>query len=484
MANETIIKNGVLTNVISNEAKTINMTYTASLVGGQPGWMFNSSALFQAAGGLTVGMASLDAGGDPLGIIAILDGSNSIGQIMCLTESPTSKKSMLSLGGGLYSGKISLLDASTYPGVEKAAINVDPINGGIIQLYNMAVVPKTISISVDSLGNLTFQDEVVGASKTLAELLAGGEGLSSTLAIGNYAVLTSTQSLFDLQSPLVAGSTAFKVSRTSDSNYGVKIGDAINGVAGNLTVNTVSYQLFAVTGTGTPNVQVGSENNLANLNVYGSLVVFESGLLPNKASISLPALAADITLDLPITSGTLALTSALGSYLPLGGGVMTGNITMTTAGWIGLGAAKGRLIFTDAGTDTLGINDADLDMIDHNILNALTVQLTEGSYLKNAIKTGIVGIAELVDSIPETNGSGVVWHYTVRDSTGANLRAGTITAVWEPGSIKFAETSTLSIGVTTDLAFTVTEDSTNVYLNATRGGGALSWDVRVIRNLI
>ncbi len=36
---------------------------------------------------------------------------------------------------------------------------------------------------------------------------------------------------------------------------------------------------------------------------------------------------------------------------------MSGNFTVDTASWIGLGAAKGRIVFTDAGTDTLAILD-------------------------------------------------------------------------------------------------------------------------------
>ena len=94
-----------------------------------------------------------------------------------------------------------------------------------------------------------------------------------------------------------------------------------------------------------------------------------------------------------------------------------------------------------------------------------------------------------VDVIDDLNANSATWNYVLRN-TGAdgNLRAGTITAVWEESdpdsAVKFFEYATNDIGTTTAVTFDVikndTADTIALLMTATSG----TWEVKAIRTLL
>jgi hypothetical protein len=68
------------------------------------------------------------------------------------------------------------------------------------------------------------------------------------------------------------------------------------------------------------------------------------------------------------------------TFLPLSGGVMTGNITMPEDGWIGIGASVERLVFDGSGGQ-LDIQGADLDLNSNDILAVATLTMDEDAWI-------------------------------------------------------------------------------------------------------
>jgi len=87
---------------------------------------------------------------------------------------------------------------------------------------------------------------------------------------------------------------------------------------------------------------------------------------------------------------------------------------------------------------------------------------------------------ETVITVSDSNISGYFFDYVV--SNGANLRAGTVTAVEYDGTVEFNETSTTDIGDTSDLTLLVDSDGTNIKLRATAASD--NWSVKTIARLI
>lgn len=94
-----------------------------------------------------------------------------------------------------------------------------------------------------------------------------------------------------------------------------------------------------------------------------------------------------------------------------------------------------------------------------------------------------------LDTLNDTDGTAVNWDYVVRNNTtDGNLRAGTITAVWEesdPDSdVEWFEVHTNDIGDTSAVTFNVVKNDTSdtIILQVTTSSN--NWDVKAIRRLI
>ncbi len=89
---------------------------------------------------------------------------------------------------------------------------------------------------------------------------------------------------------------------------------------------------------------------------------------------------------------------------------------------------------------------------------------------------------EDVDTFADTTADGVIWHFLVKN--GANLRVGLVYACWDAtgDTIQYAESTTQDVGDTSALSLSVDIDSNNVRLRATATSD--NWSVKVVRNLI
>jgi hypothetical protein len=120
--------------------------------------------------------------------------------------------------------------------------------------------------------------------------------------------------------------------------------DLSSSVANSTTTPVITLNVPNASATARGVITTGTQT-IAGLKTFTSSVVIsggsalqiESGTTGNYAYLQSPAgLAGGITLTLPSTTGTLALTSALGSYLPLAGGTLTGALNGTSASFSGL----------------------------------------------------------------------------------------------------------------------------------------------------
>lgn len=72
-----------------------------------------------------------------------------------------------------------------------------------------------------------------------------------------------------------------------------------------------------------------TNNEFTNIELGGS-IIFEGATANNfETTLSVTDPTADRTINLPNASGTIALASELGAYLPLAGGTMTGNLVIS-----------------------------------------------------------------------------------------------------------------------------------------------------------
>lgn len=88
----------------------------------------------------------------------------------------------------------------------------------------------------------------------------------------------------------------------------------------------------------------------------------------------------------------------------------------------------------------------------------------------------------VVDSFAETDAVGALWRYVVMK--GGNRRAGTIIATWDnsTNAVEFRETSSMDIGSTLDVTFSITNVSDQIRLQMTVPSD--DWAVRAVRQMI
>lgn len=119
---------------------------------------------------------------------------------------------------------------------------------------------------------------------------------------------------------------------STDDEISAKFGTS--GVNSTFEVAGTTGNLFYIVGDGTANngvfVRDSSENNIAQFKDNGVYLsqVLKLDLTGGKwLSFVVPSSSSDIALTLPSVSATLATTAELGSYLPLAGGTLSGDIT-------------------------------------------------------------------------------------------------------------------------------------------------------------
>jgi hypothetical protein len=138
------------------------------------------------------------------------------------------------------------------------------------------------------------------------------------------------------------------------------------------------------------------------------------------------------------TTGTtgVTITSISGSQIITGSQIISGSLNVT-----GSAAITGSLIVNNA------------------THNGTSLTTTSGT---STIQSDLTG-----------SFNSVFYKYSIKN--GVNARAGEVTAVWNGSTIVYEEYSTVDVGNTTDLTFSVALSGTNVNLNAASTGG---WTVK------
>jgi hypothetical protein len=105
-----------------------------------------------------------------------------------------------------------------------------------------------------------------------------------------------------------------------------------------------------------------------------------------------------------------------------------------------------------------------------------------GSYqapsLNTTTRTSLTAGTNTIYSIPTSAYTGAFYEYTLISTGTTGARAGQIMSIWSGTSANFTETSTLDIGTTTGVTFTVAVSGSNAVLSssATTAG----WTVKTI----
>ena len=145
--------------------------------------------------------------------------------------------------------------------------------------------------------------------------------------------------------------------------------------------------------------------------------------------------------------------------------------------------ADAKFLYTTGDTMTSGdLTITDLSGTSNRFVYVdATGKLQESDkYIYKIVKSVAGGGTDIIDTITASTCKAVVWDYVIDDGT--NMRAGTITAVWNGSSVDWNETSTPDIGDTSSLDFSVTIGGTIIELKTTITAG--TWNIDVNRQMI
>ena len=187
-------------------------------------------------------------------------------------------------------------------------------------------------------------------------------------------------------------------------------------------------------------------------------------ILAGTTSVSVGSSGATGSVTLRTTSGDgLVLSGAnvgIGVTSPSQKLHVSGNVRVTGAYYDSANSAgtSGQILSSTA-TGTSWINNTVQTAVNNG-------KITVGSL------TGTTEIAPL----PVATYDGAVYHYVVKN--GANLRAGTINAVWDGTVVSYTEVSTSDIGSTSGVLLSVTISGTDALLNITVP--ASGWSIKVV----
>jgi hypothetical protein len=141
----------------------------------------------------------------------------------------------------------------------------------------------------------------------------------------------------------------------------------------------------------------------------------------------------------------------------------------STPTWKG-GMVSGSLQITNFGFTTTGSNTFIGDQV---IQGSLTIREAQ---FKQFTITGITVGSHTVTGIANGLYDAAFYDYVVKDGT--NMRAGTVTAVWDGSTVKYNEVSTTDIGDTSAVNLSVVLASGNAELIATISSG--TWDFKTL----
>lgn len=194
---------------------------------------------------------------------------------------------------------------------------------------------------------------------------------------------------------------------------------------------------------------------VSKMDYKGDLYIGLQAGMNGAKFLASPLIAAQRTFTLPDASGTVALTSDLGSYLATAGGTMAGSINMNSAGGL---------------TNATSVTSTSVTAGSYGFTGEATVL----SSTHKAIN--FEGSPVIIETIASAGTGGAIWHYIVTRLQ--HTRTGTIMAVWDHDltSVKFTETCTDDIGDTSDLTFDFTWSGLNLLFTA-----SATWDAYTVK---
>ena len=386
--------------------------------------------------------------------------------------------------GGTGSGFTLTLNTLSNTGVKPIGLRVDGINIGRGNGYNI----RNLSIGSSAL-------------------------VSNTLGVNNIALGTNSLLVNTIGNNNIAIGEAVLISNINGSqNIGIGQGALQNSVGSNN--NSIGQSSLNSITSGANNIAFG---RLAGRYIADKTTLLtsidNSILLGHQASPLGQGQANQIVIGYDAT-GLGSNTTVLGNTSTLttaiygrtlhgttvddgvnqlqvsGGTLMTNSAATTTLRIVGTGSGTTLPVFTVQGsqgelfsiTDNLtgslfSVNDiSGLPILEAFSDNTVLMGSYLAPSLNTTVKLTVATGSTTIYSIPVATYTGAFIDYTINDGT--NLRAGTVTAVWNSSTVQYKETFTSDIGSTTGLTFSVVISGTNAALKTSVTAG--SWVVKTI----
>jgi hypothetical protein len=369
--------------------------------------------------------------GIPLGIVSgssqILDGSGIW-------------SSSMQLPSGVVSGSSQVLNGSNIISGSQQVIDLGFTTTSSFQSFTSSYTND--SSSFDSRINL-----ITGSIDGINQTLGGFELYTASL---NNELLT-----------FVTNSQTSSMTVLS-SSYALTASYALNGGGGGTEGRTAKLDQTTPSTTWTFNHNLGEQ--FPTLTVFDS---YDNVVIPTSINAY-----SDNTLIITFSSPqTGTVTATVGGGLPFISSSFDGRVLTadgTAPMWKG-GMVSGSLQISNFGFATTGSNT----FTDNQTING-TLTITE-ALIQQITSTGVTSNS-VIASFPTGSYDGGFFDYVIKD--GSNLRAGTVTSVWDFGNVTFNEATTNDLGDTTDVNMTVTLSGGNANLNANVSSG--TWTIKVL----
>jgi hypothetical protein len=246
------------------------------------------------------------------------------------------------------------------------------------------------------------------------------------------------------------------------SSYALTASYALNGGGGGTEGRTAKLEQTTSNTTWTFGHNLGEQ--------YPAVTIFDSN---DNVVIPTSINAQDnntliITFSSPQT-GTA--TATVGGGLPYISSSFDGRVLAadgTAPMWKG-GMVSGSLQISNFGFATTGSNTF---IDDQTISGTLTIT---NALIQQTTSTGVTSNT-VIATLPTGSYDGGFFDYVIKNGT--NLRAGTVTSVWNSTDIVFNEVTTNDLGTTTNVNMTMTVVNGNANLNANVSSG--TWTIKVL----
>lgn len=366
--------------------------------------------------------------------------------------------------------------SASYAVTASSAISSSRATSAVSSSYPLAVISDSLITPLQTSNYGTTRNVFIGffvGSNTT--------GVSDAVFIGSSAGAEATNSA---GSVFIGGGAGYAITKPQTV--------AIGGSAG---FNSTNAQSSVLIGTNAGNsstnasqsVFIGIESGIQSTNAYNSTFIgYQSGYQASNANSSVligfksgyNASGVGISSNNIIIGTNITLADGRQDSINLGGLIFGTGSYSTTTGAAFSGSTNGRIgINQPTPTFSLDVSGSGRYTSDVQVSGSLTVS---SSLYSAGGNTAAAATTTTILTIATGSYRAGFFDYTV--SSGSNARAGTVMSVWNGSSVEFTDTSTLSIGSTSDLVMSVTLSGANALLRATTTTSA--WTVKTAYRLI